>query len=267
MNRTSFTARTSARTSARIAIAIAVAVTAAGLVLAGCGPKYGSGAASPSGTATGSGGSGGSGGGGTASALIPVAVGNTWVYDETLPTGKGTGTNRMIAVTPAAGGGNRVTMTVDSHVTGLPASKAAKVTLIFHPNGSISYPLTQFTGATVKVKSGSIIWPSTAQISSGLPQVNTLVMTITEGGQTTTVKSHVVVKAAGSATVTVPAGTYSTTIIDETLSENFDGISASTLIRNWVANGVGPVKSEVFSTADGKTAVESTNELKSFTKG
>jgi hypothetical protein len=38
-------------------------------------------------------------------------------------------------------------------------------------------------------------------------------------------------------------------------------------IQNWDADGVGPVKSDVISTADGKTTTVSTEELKSFTKG
>ena len=38
-------------------------------------------------------------------------------------------------------------------------------------------------------------------------------------------------------------------------------------IRTWVANGVGPVKSEVSSNAAGWSTIASLQELKSFTKG
>jgi hypothetical protein len=77
----------------------------------------------------------------------------------------------------------------------------------------------------------------------------------------------VVVKGAGSATVTVPAGTYRTTLIEETLTEHFAGVALDMKIQGWDANGVGPVKTDVISTAGGKTTTVSTEELKSFTKG
>ncbi len=45
--------------------------------------------------------------------------------------------------------------------------------------------------------------------------------------------ANVVVKGAGSATVTVPAGTYQTTLIDETPTEHFDGVALDMEIQNW----------------------------------
>jgi hypothetical protein len=52
----------------------------------------------------------------------------------------------------------------------------------------------------------------------------------------------VVVKGAGSATVTVPAGTYRTTLIEETwtLTEHFAGVALDMKIQNWDANGSAP---------------------------
>jgi hypothetical protein len=65
-----------------------------------------------------------------------------------------------------------------------------------------------------------------------------------------------------SATVTVPAGTYQATVVDDTLAEKFMGVSVSIRIRTWMAKGVDPVKSQV--TTNG--TVVSSEELKSFTK-
>ena len=87
--------------------------------------------------------------------------------------------------------------------------------------------------------------------------------TISIAGQTHAVSTHVTVRGAGSATVTVPAGTYHATVIDDTLTEKLMGVSVSIRIRTWLAPGVGPVKSEV--TTDGTTV--SGEELKSLTKG
>jgi hypothetical protein len=266
MNRSSFM-------SHRPAI-FAAAVAAAALTVAGCGSHSGSSAssglaASGKATASASPNSGTSSSGqASASTLFPAAVGNTWVYDETLAVGSGTGTgtNRITAVTPTPGG-EQVTMSVDSQLPGLPATKPVAVNLIFHPDCSISYPLAQLGNTQVSIKSGSIIWPSAAQLASGQPYTDTLVMSVTEAGHLTTVTANVVVKGAGSATVTVPAGTYRTTLIEETLTEHFAGVLLDMKIQNWDAHGVGPVKTDVISTAGGKTTTVSTEELKSFTKG
>ena len=62
-------------------------------------------------------------------------------------------------------------------------------------------------------------------------------------------------------------GTHQPTLIDETMDEKFSGISVGLDIRTWVANGVGPVKSEVSSNAAGRSTIASLQELKSFTRG
>jgi hypothetical protein len=98
---------------------------------------------------------------------------------------------------------------------------------------------------------------------SGQPHTSTITAAIDIAGQTRTASIHVTVHGAGSASVTVPAGTYHATVIDDTITEKLMGVSLSIGIRTWLAPGVGPVKSEV--TTNG-TAV-SGEELKSFTKG
>jgi len=138
---------------------------------------------------------------------------------------------------------------------------------LIHSDGSISVPVTQVGSTSVTVKSGSIIWPSSAQLASGQPHHDTLVISIKEDGHSSTVTAHVVVKGEGTQTVRVPAGTYQATLINETMDEKFSGINVGLDIRTWVANGVGPVKSEVSSNAAGRTAISSVQVLKSFTKG
>jgi hypothetical protein len=107
---------------------LAAAIAAAGLAVAGCGPHVtvnsagtpsSSPAAAGKATASASAASGTSNSGlAGAYTIFPAAVGNTWVYDETLATGSGTGTgtNRITAVTPVAGG-EQVTMTSSSTPT------------------------------------------------------------------------------------------------------------------------------------------------------
>lgn len=265
MNPLSCTGRKSA------VFASVVAVAAMSLVLAGCGASTGSGASPTSGghTSSGPASGGGTSGGGTSdvSAFFPVAVGNTWVYQTSSAAGQGRGTSRITAVTPTTGG-QLVTMAVSTKLPGQTApSKAGHVTFIFHADGSISVPLTQFAGSSVKVKSGGVLWPSQAQLASGQPNADTIVLSVTEAGHTITVKEHVVVKGGGTASVTVPAGTYQATVINETMTSGFGGTALNLEVRTWVATGVGPVKSEVLSTSGGKTVTDSTQVLESFTKG
>jgi hypothetical protein len=201
------------------------------------------------------------------STLFPAAVGNTWVYVESLSADKGTSANRILSVAPTAGG-QKVIMGSSTDIPGITTdSKPITETLIFHSDGSISLPLTQLGSSAITIKSGGVVWPSAADVSSGQPKTSTIVMSLKEAGQTTTVTAHVVVQGGGSATVTVPAGTYQTTLINETISEKFGGIAVKMEIQNWDASGVGPVKSDVISTAGGHTTTISKQELKSFTKG
>ena len=276
MNRSGFTTRTPAA-------AMLAAAAASGLVLAGCGNSStattasasssaasqpaGSGS-SPAGTSNDASSNGASSNGsGTVTAgtaLFPLAVGNTWVYQEKLSGDSGTVTNKVISVSPAADG-NKVAMKVKDDLLGVHTGSTS--VFIVHSDGSISVPVAQVGSTSVTVKSGSIIWPSLAQLASGQPHHDTLVISIKEDGHASTVTAHVVVKGEGTQTVRVPAGTYQATLINETMDEKFSGINVGLDIRTWVANGVGPVKSEVSSNAAGRSTIATLQELKSFTKG
>jgi hypothetical protein len=252
---------------------IAPAAIAAGLAVAGCGSGGGTAAGPGSGPASSQPASGGPASSGSAaqdgsaalSGLFPVAVGNTWVYQEKLNTTQGTVTNQVATVTPTTGG-DRVTMKTRNDLSGLPHT-ASRATFILHHDGTISVPLTQLGSGLVKVRSGSIVWPSAAQLASGRPTTDTLVLTVTAAGHSATVRAHVVVRGAGTQTVRVPAGTYQATVIQETMREKIMGFGVRLVIRTWVAQGVGPVKSEVVNTGGAVSTVSSEQELKSFTRG
>ena len=170
----------------------------------------------------------------------------------------------MISLAPVAGGSKAILKDRDDLGGGAPDTTTSAI--IVHSDGSISVPVTQL-GTSFKLKSGSVIWPSAAQLASGQPQHDTLVISMTMPASTSTVRAHVVVKGEGTQTVSVPAGTYQATLIDEAMTEKFSGISVTLDIRTWVANGVGPVKDEVTSNASGGAAIVIVEELKSFTKG
>ena len=259
--------------TARKAASVAALLAAAGLALAGCkSSTSASGTASSpaaggssSGTASSSASSGSSGSGGTSSAgttYFPAAVGNTWVYQTTISDiSHGTITNKITAVTPVAGG-KKVTMQI---LTG--AGTATTVSYIFHSDGSISVPFTQVGGTAIKVTSGSIIWPSAAELSSGQVHHAVLSMDVNLPGHVTHVAAQVAVQGKGTETVTVPAGTYHAQVIDETISEKVAGVAITLTVRTWVANGIGPVKTELVSKAGPAGAANTVEVLKSFTKG
>jgi uncharacterized protein DUF3108 len=261
------------------AAAMLAAAAASGLVLAGCGNSStattastsssasGQPAASGSASAAGTSSSGSSGsvsmGSGTV-AFFPLSVGNKWVYVDKLSGEQGTVTDQVISVTPVASGSKVVMKNRDDVGGGAPDTTTSA--LIVHSDGSITVPMTT-AGDSFKLKSGGVLWPSAAQLASGQPHHDTLVMTMTMAGQTTTMRSHVVVKGDGTQTVHVPAGTYQATVIDELMTEKFSGVAIKMDIRTWVVNGVGPVKSEMTSNAGGREAIMNDELLKSFTKG
>jgi hypothetical protein len=241
-------------------------VSAAALVVAGCGSSGGSAAGSPAGSASKAAAassrsaSPAQNGAGTTVSLdnYPIGVGNTWVYQNSLG---GTVTNKMIAVTPVSGG-TQVTESNAIDLDGSPTTNQA--TYIFHSDGSITYPTNQF-GSNVTIQ-GGIAWPTPADIASGQPYTSTLQIT-TNQGQAQSETAHVTVQGGGSASVTVPAGTYSASIVDMTMAMTVQSYTINIEVRTWLANGVGPVQSEVITTELGTAHVTDELKLQSFTKG
>jgi hypothetical protein len=268
-------------TRGRRAASAAALLAVAGLAVAGC-KSAASGAADPgsgsgnsggqassspgSGPGSGSGTSGGSGGSsGSGTTLFPVGVGNTWVYDTDITAvGHGTITNKMTRVVPVAGG-RKVTMEVGNSAAGS-ALKSTRVTYIFHNDGSITVPFTQFGSGSAKITSGKVAWPDSAELADGQPHHSTLVLALDIEGRQIHATAHVTVQGHGTQTVTVPAGTYNAHVIDETIREKFSGVAVAIKLVTWVADNVGPVKEELrsFNGSSGPSTVE---VLKSFTKG
>ena len=266
---------------ARRAVTMATLLAITGLTLAGCkGSSSASGssgstasagttssaspaASSGGGQGSGSGGSAGGGSGTSLAADFPLAVGNTWVYETKVGAlSRGTTTNKVTSVVPVAGG-HRVRMEVIDHL-GAGTVTPTSFTYIFRSDGSITIPFSEFSSEKVRLISGGIVWPSRAQLASGQPLHSTLVFATSIVGHRLRVAAHVVVKGAGTQSVTVPAGTYRAQVIEETMTEKVEGIRVNTTIKTWVAPGVGPVKDEVLSSS----AIPSTVEvLKSFTRG
>ena len=91
---------------------------------------------------------------------------------------------------------------------------SAGETYLFHADGSISYPLGSFSpGSGVTVTSNGVVWPPASVIASGKPSQSTLNISIKAAGQNLSTTAHVTVQGDGTATVTVPAGTYQTTVV------------------------------------------------------
>jgi hypothetical protein len=256
----------------RLAAATAAAAGVA-LILTGCGS-----AAGPSGGSSKTAGTTGSGNhssapsspspppASSASVPFPIAVGNTWVYKTTALGLSGTVTNKIISVTPVSGG-QQVTM---SNTDSISSSANSRAVYIFYSDGSISYPFSQISsssGESVKLVSGGLFWPPAAELATGKPYHSTVKVEYTVSGQQRELTSHVTVQGAGTATVTVPAGTYSATVVDMTIAETIDGFSTGIEVKSWLASGVGPVQSEAILTEAGTTHVASKQELASFTKG
>jgi len=125
---------------------------------------------------------------------------------------------------------------------------------------------SQVSGAKVTIKSGSIVWPPITSIQSGQVRHSTLNIAIAVAGHSLSEKVHVTVRGAGTQSVTVPAGTYRATVVDETMAEKVMGFPVRITVRTWLASGVGPVKTEVLSKAAAASGVNVTEELRSFTR-
>ena len=268
----------------RTAGALAVTAAAAGLVLTGCGKTTGAAAAGPASTAATSGATT-SGGGSTASASaaatssasqssvvvgsgalpFPTTVGDSWTYNNT----NGTTSENKIASATQVAAGQQVTM--DTTFTDNGTATHESYEYIIEPNGQIALPTSQFapssSGATFKVISGGIFWPSAAQLASGQPVHTTLTMEFTIAGKTQTITEHITSQGQGTQSVTVPAGTYSASVVNVQEAATIDGYNTTIDDKTWLASGVGPVQSELITVDGGKTNLTSKEELVSFVKG
>ena len=255
----------------------AVLAGAAVIALAGCGGSASTSGAASGTTPTGSATAGGSPGAtastratpsATSNSFVsagsipfPIAVGNTWVYQTvaSINNAHSLVTNRVVSVAPVPGG-HRVTMA--ESVSG---GAATQQTYIFYANGKIGYPVNAANGVSV-VGSG-VLWPDAADLASGREYRSVLRVRDGNAVPARYETANVTVRGGGTASVTVPAGTYQATIVDMVLAMKVGSFSTSVLVETWTAPGTGPVKSQVSVLAAGKTEVTTTEELLTFTKG
>ncbi len=259
--------------SARAVLAVAAVIT-----LAGCGGSASTSGAASSSTAAGDSPSVTASAGtpaATASATsnsfvpagsvpFPIAIGDTWVYENVSAVNNAHSlvTQRVVAVTPVPGG-HRVTM---SETVGGPTAKTTQQSYIFYANGQIGYPVNGANGVSV-VNSGGVLWPDAADLASGRDYRSALRVRVGNSVPAKYEIANVTVRGGGTASVTVPAGTYQATIVDMVLAMKVGSFSTSVLVTTWTAPGTGPVKSEVSVLAAGQTHPVTTEELYSFTKG
>jgi hypothetical protein len=245
------------------ALRVTVLLVALGLAAAGC-----SGGGAQPAAAGGQGGPGSSGEGSAAAAragrpgqpaYFPAAPGDTWVYADFL-SGRAAGTAqaRVAAVTRVPGG-RKATLVLR---TGAAARDAVYV---FHDDGTISVPVTQFAAEGITLASGSVTWPDAAQLAAGQARTGRLVFAVRIAGKWVRVPARVTVRGMGTQTVTVPAGTYRAQLVGERLSMVLDGVTLAFTLDTWVAPGVGPVK--VTQRGNGTGPIQaSVQELRSFTR-
>jgi hypothetical protein len=264
----------------RPAVAVAVLATAAGLILTGCGPSSGSSAASAQSTVTSSaassaagqssGGSAAKSTSGSASTVVasgslpfPTTTGDTWYYKN---TDGSTSENKIGSVTQTAAGQD---VLMDTTLTDNGTTTRDHYSYVVQPNGQISLPVGQFGDSSVSIKliSGGLYWPSSAQLSSGQAYHSTMTMAFAIAGKTQTVTAHITATGEGTQSVTVPAGTYSATVVSMLESEKVEGVNVTTDVKTWLAPGVGPVQSEMVDVDGATQTISNKEELTSFVKG
>src|SRR6266571_5147799 len=248
----------------------AVLAGAAVIALAGCGTPVSTSPAasdsspagkssSPAATATATSGTAANSSVSAASIPFPIAVGNTWVYETVTSINNlhALLTKKVTSVTPVAGG-RRVTMSS----TIAPGPAPTLETYLFYNNGQIGFPVNEPHGVSV-VSSNGVVWPDAADLASGRAFHSTLNIRLSSGQYET---ANVTVQGGGTASVTVPAGTYQATLVNMTLVSKVGSFTTTTVVKVWTAAGVGPVKSEDILQAAGKTTLTTTEALVSFGK-
>jgi hypothetical protein len=193
----------------------------------------------------------------SASAYFPVKLGNTWLYRTNYGNaslGVVMETQRITSVQPVPDG-QRVTITRSFHyANGRVGDFSSTAIYVSHLDGSLTVPyqsgLTN-QGTSVVVKSGSIVWPSPSQLSTGTPRTGTVQLAIQTGGRTVDASLSFTVQGVGTAMVTVPAGSYRARVLDETLQETVSSVATPLGIHSqiWTTTGVGLVKSTTNASA------------------
>ncbi|MEP6482351.1 MAG: hypothetical protein ABJA94_10140 [Rhodoglobus sp.] len=246
-------------------------VVSVGLVLAGCSTTSSPTGTSPSSSA-GSGSGSGSGSSSTVtSSYYPVAKGNTWVY--TIDYGNGTIITDTEIMSKVVTDGTDATVTIDRtfhYDDGSQKDLVSSVDYLFHADGSLEVPFQSVPSASgvVTVKSGTMVWPTTAEFEAGTAKTGTIVASVDSGGTTTNEQVDFNIAGAGTEDVTVKAGSYpAARKLAQMLTISLPDLGVSGIVVNvttWLAKGVGPVKTEVPDSNGGASILQ---QLVSFTAG
>lgn len=205
------------------------------------------------------------------SIYYPVAEGNTWVYSIDYGTGSTvTDTEVMSAVVPD---GDGVRATIERTFVwddGSQPDIVSTVDYVFNADGSLEVPFQSIpsAGGTVTVQSGTMVWPTDAEFEAGTPKTGTIQATVDAGGQTFAETIDFTIAGAGTEDVTVPAGAYSARKLAQNLVVSLPDLGVSGLSIDavtWLADGVGPVRTEVPDTMGSGTTI--VQVLLSFTPG
>ena len=194
-----------------------------------------------------------------------VAVGDTWVYQTTVANineKNSVTTNKIVSAVPTSAG-YQVTMSQTTDVGG--SVTTLQPVYIFYPNGTIGYPVPQASG--VLIMGSGVLWPDAAGLASGRAYHSVLRVGVNQADSSRYENANVTVQGAGTATVTVPAGTYHATVVDMTIATQAGNFGTTVEVRTWLAPGTGPVKSVALIHAAGRTELITTNQLLSFTRG
>jgi len=185
---------------------------------------------------------------------FPVAVGNTWVYQTMAGSATGRTTNRIVS----AGSGPAAYQVTVSSTTDVAGPGAAQPVYRFYPDGTIGYPVPP--GSGLSVTGGSVRWPDAAGLASGQAYHSVLRVQDSQTGQYE--NANVTVQGGGTAYVVVPDGAYQASVVHMTIAAKTVTVEVTT----WIAQGIGPVKTEVLVHAAGQAQRSTTYELLSFTK-
>jgi hypothetical protein len=191
-------------------------------------------------------------------------VGDTWVYQTAASVNgkQGLTTDKIVSAGPAAAG-YQVTMSETVDVGG--SVLTARPVYLFYPSGKVGYPVTDANG--VSVTGGGVTWPDAAGLASGQAYRSVVRIRVSQAGASEYQNANVTVQGAGTAAVTVPAGSYQATVVNMTITTQVGSYTTSVDVKTWLAPGTGPVKSEVLTHAGGKAKLTTTNVLLTFTKG
>jgi hypothetical protein len=183
---------------------------------------------------------------------FPVAVGNTWVY-QTKAVGQTRKTTNRIVAARAVPAGYQVTVSSTTNMTGA----AVQSVYLFYPDGTVGIPVPQLNG--VSAVGGGIRWPDAAALASGRAYHSVLRLRVNQTGQYE--DANVTVQGAGTTSVSVPAGTHQASVVDTIIVAKAMTAAQTT----WIAQGIGPVRTEMVIWAPGTTEL-TTNQLLSFTR-